>query len=79
MDITLKLQSASGEIKMIGKDTIHVKKEDMGSSAFFIILDKTRLKERKTKLYVDIYSNGKKIESVPTTFLGTIVRKNHNN
>jgi len=75
MDITLKLQSVTGEIKMVGKDTIHVKKEELGSSAFFIILDKDRLTKRKTKLYVDVYSNGKKIETVSTTFLGTIARK----
>lgn len=78
MDITLKLQSSSGKIKMVGKDTVHVKREELGSSAFFIILDKDRLKERKTKLYVDIYSNGKKIESIATTFLGTISRKTKN-
>jgi cytochrome c oxidase accessory protein FixG len=78
MDITLKLQSVTGEIKMVGKDTIHVKKEELGSSAFFIILDKDRLTKRKTKLYVDVYSNGKKIETVSTTFLGTISRKTKN-
>jgi cytochrome c oxidase accessory protein FixG len=74
MDITLKLQSVSGEIKMVGKDTIHVKKEELASSEFFIVLDKNKLKERKTKLFVEIYSNGKKIETVPTNFLGTISR-----
>ena len=77
MDITLKLQSVSGEIKMVGKDTIHVRKEDLGSSAFFIILDKHKLKERKTKLYIDIYANGKKVETVSTTFLGTASRNSH--
>jgi cytochrome c oxidase accessory protein FixG len=74
MDVTLKLQGDLGSIKMVGKDTIHLKKEDLASSAFFVVLDKEKIKDRKTKLVVDVYSSNKKIESVTTTFLGPISR-----
>jgi cytochrome c oxidase accessory protein FixG len=74
MDVVLKLEGGLGSVKMVGKDTIHLKKEDLASSAFFVILDKEKIKERKTKLVVDVYSNGKKIESVKTTFLSPVSR-----
>ena len=75
MNIILKLKDSTGEIKMVGKDTIHIKKEDLASSEFFILLKKDKIKTRKTTLKIDVYSNGKIIENVKTTFLGPISKK----
>ncbi len=69
--VTLKLESADGVIKMIGKD-IMLLKESKTEGEFFILLPKEKIKGRKTILFVDIYSGDKKLESVKTTFLGPI-------
>jgi cytochrome c oxidase accessory protein FixG len=75
MPITLKIESDSGEIKMVGKDEILVNKGDIASSEFFVILNRNQLKERKTKLEIGVYSGDKKVESVTTSFLGPITVK----
>ena len=72
--ITLKVESGTGTIKMIGKD-ITVDKESKGASAFFIFLPKDAIKNRKTVLLVGVYSGDKKLETVKTTFLGPITLK----
>ncbi|MBN8703816.1 MAG: cytochrome c oxidase accessory protein CcoG [Bacteroidetes bacterium] len=71
MPVTLKLESTEGEIKMVGKD-IYAKKESLSEGTFFIMLDKSAIKQRKTNLRVGIYSNNKKIKEAETSFLGPI-------
>lgn len=77
LPITLKVESDNGKIKMIGKKIIYTKKEDVASSEFFIFLDRDKIKSRKTKLLIGVYTNGKMIETVETNFLG-IVSKSKN-
>jgi cytochrome c oxidase accessory protein FixG len=72
LSITLKVDSDSGQIKMVGNNIINVSKENIASSEFFIILNRKQIKQRKTKLVIGVYSNGKKIESVKTNFLGPV-------
>lgn len=71
--ITLRLESAEGKIKMVGKDIL-VKKESKAETSFFIILPKESITKRKTNLYIGVYSKGKKIETVKTSFLGPVAR-----
>lgn len=71
MPITLKLESERGIIKMIGKD-VTLDKESKTESEFFILLPEKEIKERKTILFVDVYSGDQKIETLKTTFLGPI-------
>jgi hypothetical protein len=72
MPVDLRIESDSGQIKMVGKEMINVSKENMANSEFFIILDRKQIKKRKTKLSIGIYSNGKKLQTVETNFLGPI-------
>jgi cytochrome c oxidase accessory protein FixG len=72
MPVVLKMESDSGQIKMVGRDKINVSKENMANSEFFIILDRRKIKKRKTKLSIGIYSNGKKLQTVETSFLGPV-------
>jgi cytochrome c oxidase accessory protein FixG len=72
LPITLKIESDSGEIKMVGNDKILVDKGNIASSEFFIILDRNQIKKSKTKLEIGVYSGGKKIETVSTSFMGPI-------
>jgi hypothetical protein len=71
--ITLRLESAEGKIKMVGKDMV-VKKESKAETSFFIILPKESITKRKTNLYIGVYSKGKKVETVKTSFLGPVTR-----
>ncbi|MGZ4033962.1 MAG: cytochrome c oxidase accessory protein CcoG [Bacteroidia bacterium] len=77
LPVTLKIESDSGQIKMVGKDLINVGKENVASSEFFIILNRDKIKNRKTKLLIGVYSNGKKIETVKTNFLGPVAQITH--
>jgi cytochrome c oxidase accessory protein FixG len=76
LPIQLKIESENGEIKMIGKDSLLVGKENIATGEFFIILNKSEITERKMKIKIGVYSNGKKIETVKTNFLGPISIKN---
>lgn len=70
LPVTLKIESENGYIKMVGKEILNVEKENVAGGSFFIILNKNQIKNRKTKLLIGVYSNGRKIETVKTNFLG---------
>lgn len=72
--VTLKLKSDQGTIKMIGKQLV-LHKESKTESEFFILLPREFIKDRKTILYVDVFSGDKKVQTVKTTFLGPITLK----
>ncbi len=71
MPVELKVEEYSSEIKLVGKEII-LKAEGITESTFFIYLDKKDVTSRKTKLKISVYSNGKKIKTVKTNFLGPI-------
>jgi cytochrome c oxidase accessory protein FixG len=74
MPVELKIESDSGKIKMVGKEMIVVSKENIVNSEFFIILDRKKIQKRKTKLSIGIYSNGKRLKTLETSFLGPLSR-----
>jgi hypothetical protein len=74
LPVKLVLESPKGEIQMIGKD-LFVPKESIASGEFFVVLNKELLVDRKTKLKIGVYSEGKKVKTVQTTFLGPIAPK----
>jgi hypothetical protein len=55
----------------MGKD-LSTKKVAISEGEFFVYLNKSELQSRKTKLLIGIYSNGKKIKTVKTNFLGPV-------
>ena len=70
-DIKLKVENYPAEIKMIGKD-VTLKKESSAQAEFFILMDRKNISERKLKLEVGIYSQGEKIKTIKTNFLGPV-------
>ena len=74
LPVKLVLEQPGGEIKMIGKD-LFVPKESIASGEFFVILNKDLVTERKTKIKIGVYSEGRKVKTVQTTFLGPIAPK----
>lgn len=73
--IELQIEDGPGYITMVG-DGITVKKESKAETTFFVFIPKEQIKERKTILKIGVYSNGTKIETVKTNFLGPAKFKN---
>ena len=69
--VELRIENLKGKIEVVGKD-LSTKREAMSQGEFFIYLNKSDLKTRKTKLLIGIYSNNKKIKTVKTNFLGPV-------
>lgn len=72
--VILKMDTEGAELKMVGDDTLKLGKENVANGEFFVYIDRDKIKIRKTKLSIGVYSNGKKITSVSTNFLGPISR-----
>ena len=70
-DLPVEIRSLShnGTITVIGKD-VFVGKQSVGESVFFLILDKADIRAEKTLVTFGIYSKGKLIEDVESTFAG---------
>ncbi len=78
LPVELKIENFKNyKLQLIGKEMI-VKKEAITEGEFFVFLNKSDITERKVKLVIGIYSNGKKIKTVKTNFLGPIKFKNNN-
>ncbi len=71
LPVSLKIEKSDigGEISMVGKDMV-VGKESIGDGVFFILVDKTKIHQRKNKIEIGIYQGDKKIDQVKTVFLG---------
>lgn len=75
LPVQLKLEDVpGGTIKIVGQDDLVVPKEGALEKVFFINLEKAKLKDRKTPLKIGVYTDGKKIETLKTNFLGPFVK-----
>jgi cytochrome c oxidase accessory protein FixG len=72
MPVNLKIENfKDSKIQLIGKDIV-IKEEGVTEGEFFVYLNKEDLTDRKMKLEIGVYSNGVKIKTVKTNFLGPI-------
>jgi hypothetical protein len=69
--VELKCLSHLGQITIIGTD-INVKKQTVGESVFFLILNSQDISSDKTSVSFGVYSEGKLIEEITSTFVGPI-------
>jgi cytochrome c oxidase accessory protein FixG len=69
-ELEFRLETIKGEISIVGKKEISVKREGMGEGSLFIMIPESEIHSVKTKVYVGVYSQGKLIERVKTTFMG---------
>ncbi len=60
-----------GRIRVVG-DVPLAPKQSMSEGAFFIDLEKEKLLDRKTRIKIEVYSEGKKIDDAKTNFLGPV-------
>ncbi|WP_160712151.1 cytochrome c oxidase accessory protein CcoG [Chitinophaga solisilvae] len=70
--LVLKLEDEAGKIEMVGHSTITVKAEGQGEGAFFIVMPRNALHNRKSALQIGIYQDNKRIAGMRTTFLGPV-------
>jgi cytochrome c oxidase accessory protein FixG len=73
--LQLKLTSVEGNVDIVGGRSVLLKKEDEGSGTFFIVLPKSVIHERKTKINIALYEGERKIDELSTNFLGPITEK----
>ncbi|NSL89383.1 cytochrome c oxidase accessory protein CcoG [Chitinophaga sp. Mgbs1] len=70
--LVLKLEDEAGKIEMVGHPAITVKAEGQGEGAFFIVMPRNALHNRKSALQIGIYQDNKRIAGMRTTFLGPV-------
>lgn len=71
-NITFKVANTSikAEVVLVGTNSIFVPKQDVANGTLFIKIQEDTLEEEKTTLILDVYSNGKKVATAKTVFLG---------
>ncbi len=75
-NVSIKVANPKGaEVFLVGKETIFVPKQGLADGTMFVKIKDSDLVEEKTKLTLEIYSNGKKIETTRTIFLGPRIFK----
>jgi hypothetical protein len=70
MPIEFKLENLRGEISLMGNPDFKVSKDNLAEASLLIALEPAVLQGPSTKLSIGVYSGGKKIETVSTSFIG---------
>jgi cytochrome c oxidase accessory protein FixG len=70
VSVELRVEDKDGVVKLIGGQQILLKKEAINEYAFFVEIPKEQITERSSDLKIGVYSNGEKIQTVKTKFLG---------
>ena len=74
--IELKLENIAGNLELIG-NPIDLKPQQIYDGKFMVVLDQGEIKTMNTPLDIGVYSDGKQINLLKTSFLGP-VEKEHN-
>jgi polyferredoxin len=69
--IEFRLVNPDGQIKVVGQ-VPSTPKQAISEGAFFIEMETDKLEDRKTRLKIEVYSNGIKIDDASTNFLGPV-------
>lgn len=70
MTATIKLLTNTGDLQVMGANPILVPKENLAETSVLIQYPARLLEDGKKNLKVGIFSNGKLIQTVPTSFVG---------
>lgn len=70
-EISFRLKNKEGEIRMVGgNNQFALRSQDMLQEVMIIEMPKSQIKSLKTKIVIEVVSEGKVLERVRTTFLG---------
>ncbi len=67
--VHFKIENIPATIRVIGTDSVFIKKENGTQGTMFIDIDPKNISSRNTKVVVGVYNNGKLIEKIKTSFL----------
>jgi cytochrome c oxidase accessory protein FixG len=70
MDLDVKIDNYPAEIRVIGNKAFKAPPEGQTDVTMFIVLPKSAIKSRDSRLELGIYENGKRISTRKTSFLG---------
>jgi cytochrome c oxidase accessory protein FixG len=70
MDLDVKVDNYPAEIRVIGNKAFKAPPEGQTDVTMFIVLPKSAIKSRDSRLELGIYENGKRISTRKTSFLG---------
>ena len=73
--IELKLENIQGKLELIGKP-VNLKPQEIYDGKFMIVLNQDEIKAMNTPLTIGIYSDGKQINALQTSFLGPVLIEN---
>lgn len=71
-EITLRLANDNGKIELV-KNHINLKEQSEARGKFVVTMDKDKIKHGKNKIDVEVYGNGKLIETKTTIFMGPLL------
>lgn len=74
MPIELKLENLQGSVELASK-TMSVEPQELAEGVLFVKLDRKDLDGTSTDIKIGVYSEGKRLETVSTTFIGPLVIK----
>ena len=69
-NVYFKLVSPKGTIKLVGKDSFKVKKQELTEGTLFIEINEALLEGDKTKLVIEVYNDKELIDTETTNFIG---------
>jgi cytochrome c oxidase accessory protein FixG len=68
--VEFRLENTPGEISLMGDPEFSVSKDNLAQTSLLIILENSTIQSSSTKLKVGVYSNGRRLETVDTMFVG---------
>jgi polyferredoxin len=70
LNVEFRLEDFPGTLQVMGSGALLVPKERIAQSSVLIAVDKAALVAPKTKVRIGVYGNGRRLETVNTTFVG---------
>lgn len=74
-ELEIRPENFTGRIELVGNPKIKVEPEQQANATFFIVRAAKDITERKQKVKIGIYENGKLINTLSSTFMGPISRE----
>jgi hypothetical protein len=68
--VDLKLDSPAGSLNLIGTESLVAAPQKQSEAAILIELDRSAMKSGTTPVAIGVYSHGKKLQNLKTTFVG---------
>jgi cytochrome c oxidase accessory protein FixG len=69
MSVQLRLETPPGDLRVMGKDLV-VPPQNLAETSVLIELDPSVMRPGTTRLVVGVYSNGRRLETLKTAFIG---------